>query len=421
MQSMLSIHKLRPAIILLLAALFAGSLIIFSKKPVPQPKSETAWPVEARKANKTSISPNTMVFGQIESQQQANLRSTVIGTIIDTPGKEGAFVSKGIPIVTIDPTEAKLEVQQKQAEVNKIEAELKSDKERLNADEKILKDQKRLIELLNKSVSREMKLKKQSVGSQSRIDEAEQASVRDQISFNERQFAIDNFSNRQQILSAHLSRAKAELDLATLDLKRTQILAPFDGRISKKLVAIGDRVQPNQNIISIYDTSKLEIRAEFPTTAISELQQYLDLKKEITANIIDDPIDSTITLDRLAGQIEINQGGIDALFTIDASNSPLRLGQTVKLLVSYPAYTDVFTVPQSTIYNTDSGYRLFKIIEKQNEKRLQSVVVKKIGNSISLDGTNESIISSDKINENDLILITRLPYARDGLKVTVSE
>lgn len=415
------LFRFRPIIILGAAALVGYFLIAFSKKPEPLLRTETAWPVKVRKIAKTQISSNTIVFGQIESQQEASLRSTVAGNIISTPGKEGLFVAKNDLIVQIDPIETKLEVQKKAAEVQKIKAEIRAEKTRYEADTKILIDQKRLIDLLETSVTREKKLKSQLVGSQARIDVAEQASVRDSISLIERQFSIDNYKNREQVLEAQLSRAQAELKLSELDLTRTAIIAPFSGRISQRFIAIGDRVQPNQAILSMYDTAKLEIRAEFPITAIPTLQSALDNQEIITGTIADLETELDIKLDRIAGKISKTQGGIDALFLINHENPPLRIGQTIKLIVAYPKLDNVFSVPQTALYDTESGFVLYKIVQDDAIYRLQSLPVKKVGDKIRLDGENEVIIFSNEIYDKDSVLMTRLPYARDGLKVTPSE
>lgn len=415
------LHHYRPVVILATTFLLALSLIYFSKKPSPTPRQELAWPVQARQITKQALSPNTIVFGQIESLQKANLRSTVEGNVLETPGKEGLYIKQGEPIIIIDPEEARLATLLKSAEVSRIEAEISAEKTRFDADTAILAERQTLLDLLNKSVSRETKLQKKSLGSQARIDEAEQASVRDSITFNEKKFSVENYPNRQKNLAAQLQRAQADLALAELDLKRSTLKAPFNGRISERLVAIGDRVQPEQLLATLYDTSLLEIRAEFPTTAIDTLQFMLDSQQLVKAKIVGLSQPLPIELDRLAGNIAIDQGGIDALFTIQHDNPPLRLGQTVKLIIKYPQQENVFSVPQTAIFETAEGSKIFKIIESDDGLRLESVLVEKVGKLMSDNQLSEVILLSESVQDQDNILLTRLPYARDGLKVTLSE
>jgi len=54
--------------------------------------------------------------------------------------------------------------------------------------------------------------------------------------------------------------AEAELAAALLDLERTRITAPFDGRISEKFVDAGQYVTPGARIARVYSTRSMEVR-----------------------------------------------------------------------------------------------------------------------------------------------------------------
>lgn len=59
---------------------------------------------------------------------------------------------------------------------------------------------------------------------------------------------------------AAVQAAKARLEKATLDLDRTQIKAPFDGKILQQMVDIGQMISPSQGIAEIYGTDVVEVR-----------------------------------------------------------------------------------------------------------------------------------------------------------------
>jgi RND family efflux transporter MFP subunit len=59
---------------------------------------------------------------------------------------------------------------------------------------------------------------------------------------------------------ASLRAAEAELAAALLDLERTRITAPFDGRISEKFVDAGQYVTPGARIARVYSTRSMEVR-----------------------------------------------------------------------------------------------------------------------------------------------------------------
>lgn len=78
-----------------------------------------------------------------------------------------------------------------------------------------------------------------------------------------------------QVQSAQSSIAQAESGLREIDakLRDSKAIAPFDGIILKKLVEVGDTVQPGQPLL-IYSYSKfLRIKAEVPARLMPGLQK----------------------------------------------------------------------------------------------------------------------------------------------------
>jgi len=59
-------------------------------------------------------------------------------------------------------------------------------------------------------------------------------------------------------------QARARIEEIDTKLRDTRSIAPFDGVISKKMVEIGDPVQPGQPLVFFADTSQLQIRLDVP-------------------------------------------------------------------------------------------------------------------------------------------------------------
>jgi len=59
-------------------------------------------------------------------------------------------------------------------------------------------------------------------------------------------------------------QARSRIEEIDTKLRDTRSLAPFDGVITKKLVEIGDPVQPGQALVFFADTSQLQIRVDVP-------------------------------------------------------------------------------------------------------------------------------------------------------------
>ena len=70
------------------------------------------------------------------------------------------------------------------------------------------------------------------------------------------------FLRKPQVAAAEalLKASEADLEAARLDLSRTSISAPFNGRISEKYVDIGQFVSPGTAIAMVYDTDVVQVR-----------------------------------------------------------------------------------------------------------------------------------------------------------------
>jgi multidrug efflux pump subunit AcrA (membrane-fusion protein) len=71
-------------------------------------------------------------------------------------------------------------------------------------------------------------------------------------------------STRVDQARSQLVAARSKIEEIDTKLRDTKSIAPFDGVITRKLVEIGDPVQPGMPLIMFADTTKLQIRLEVP-------------------------------------------------------------------------------------------------------------------------------------------------------------
>jgi multidrug efflux pump subunit AcrA (membrane-fusion protein) len=76
----------------------------------------------------------------------------------------------------------------------------------------------------------------------------------------------DLYSYSVQVEQARnqLVAARAKIEEIDTKLRDTKSIAPFDGVITKKLVEVGDPVQPGMPMLQFADTSQLQIQVEVP-------------------------------------------------------------------------------------------------------------------------------------------------------------
>jgi RND family efflux transporter MFP subunit len=75
----------------------------------------------------------------------------------------------------------------------------------------------------------------------------------------------------------NLEVAEADLRIAEKNRGATTLLAPFDGRVSRKHVERFQNVQPRQPIFLLQDTTRLEITVSLPEADLVRLERVMDL------------------------------------------------------------------------------------------------------------------------------------------------
>ncbi len=86
--------------------------------------------------------------------------------------------------------------------------------------------------------------------------------------------ANELFLREPQLTAARseVDAARAELEIARVNVERTTIAAPFDGRISKLNVDIGQYVTVGTPLADIYDTGAAEVRIPLTDNQLATLQ-----------------------------------------------------------------------------------------------------------------------------------------------------
>lgn len=86
--------------------------------------------------------------------------------------------------------------------------------------------------------------------------------------------ANDLFLRKPQLRAAEASLAatKADVAAAKLALERTSVRAPFDGRLEKKLVDLGQFVAPGSVLAQIYATDRVEIHLPISNSQLALLE-----------------------------------------------------------------------------------------------------------------------------------------------------
>jgi RND family efflux transporter MFP subunit len=252
------------------------------------------------------------------------------------------------------------------------------------------------------------------VGSESQIDQMRQAEERQALAVDQRRFSINEHASRNAQLEARLERAKSLLLRAQLDLNRTRVMAPFAGRVSRVSVSPGDRVRIGDEIVTVYNTSEIEIRAQIPTRHVPHVRDALTAGKTLEAKALVDGRAVHARLDRFTAEVERGGGGADAYFRIVEGGRDLPLGRTVELVVNLPDVHDSVALPYEAVYGSNRIYRF-------DGERMRTLEVERVGEQHDLNGSTRVLVRSLELQAGDQIVVTQLPNAMEGLRVKMAE
>lgn len=432
MKSLKKKQFLLPIGILVLAGLILWYLLATNNEPKVKASKIKRWPVATLTIYAESYTPKVYLYGKFESPYTSTLESTIQAYVAKTPAKEGALVKQGQLLVELDNKDVELIYKQRKAEVEELKASIKTEYMRYKSDQKSLEHEQELLKLSKRDLSRQEHLVKTLAGSLQQADLAREDVRRRSLEITKREFEIDNYKNRLNGLVAKLDRAKSLLEQAELDLHRTKITSPYNGRVTKLFVAKGERVQPGESLIEIFDSSAVEIRAQIPAIYIKTIRDMLQENQELVAigNLDGEKI--PLKLVRHAAQVGTGRAGVDGLFKVDMEHQQLALGRTIAITMDLPEIKNVYAIPIQSLYGSNTVYKVENDalvgvdVERVGVSRLtdteQAKLLKQSGlEELELDNPyNEWVlIRSKDLKNGDRILITQLPNAVTGLKVKI--
>ena len=226
---------------------------------------------------------------------------------------------------------------------------------------------------------------------------------------------------------ASLASAKASLELSRRNLEKTEIKAPYAGRIRQKNVDIGQYVSPGASLAQLYSVDVAEVRIPLPDSDL----EYLDIPLNYRG---DDPRETrgpeVLVKTEFAGKehawkgrIVRTEGEIDPasrmLYAIvqvqdpygrssDRNKPPLAIGMFVNTEIQGRLVSDVVALPRSAVRDNNTVW----IINSENRLEFREVNVLK-------SETNRILIDKG-LRNGELICISTLDAVVEGMEISVA-
>lgn len=306
--------------VLLLVTVGLG--ILGASASLAQQKGEgpRATPV---KVDAVKVEPHTQtipLIGRFVARQRGDVANLVSGAVIEMNVEVGDRVKRGDVIALIDRDRLGWQRNLQRAEVSTYSARVETKRAR--------------IKLLQKELARISSLKQSPAFSRARLDDKEQEIL----------VAKSEMAEAQ----AGLRKATAELRLIEIDHRNAEILAPFDGVVTRKHTSIGSHLSVGAKVATLIDDRTLEIEADVPSLRVNGLTEGTEV-----AGLYGES-EALITTVRAIVPEENPQTRTRAVrFTpmIHKVREGLAANQSVTLYLPFGESKDVLTVHKDAILN----------------------------------------------------------------------
>jgi len=222
-------------------------------------------------------------------------------------------------------------------------------------------------------------------------------------------------------VEASLNAAKAALEQAERNLRRTKVRAPFAGRVKEKMIDVGQLVSAGTPVASIYATDYAEIRLPLSLDEFNYLDLPLDYHEKIHSipppevllkgNIgEEDPWSGHLV--RTEAQVDAKSRMIYVVARVKdpyagGENPPLVIGLFVQAEITGQELKDVFVLPRSVI----RGKNEILIVDKENRLHRRTVDIYR--------AEREEVIIRSGLKTGDRICLTPLETVVEGMQVRV--
>ena len=235
------------------------------------------------------------------------------------------------------------------------------------------------------------------------------------------QAEVDAASATREQAEADVDLAAAQLAQSRLDLKRTKVLAPFDGRMQIKNIGLGQMAGPNTPLGQIFAIDYAEVR--LPVSASQ--REFLVLPEFADDPAVEVELRDAITktsqvvwkarIVRTEGVLDTDSRDLYAIARIDdpfgqhIDHPPLRIGQPVEASIAGITLHDVITLPRSAVRQLD------KIILVDREKlTLLPVTITSLWSN-----AEHVVVDRAEIPEGMLLSTTPMVFTPKGTRVEI--
>ncbi len=380
---MKTIAKILAPIMVIFISVFVVKALADSK-PEPEKNEPTQRLISlyVDEVKSEVITPGVKSQGEVKPKTEINLTSRVTGHVVSISDSfaEGAEFNSATTLIKIDDTDYKVAVIRAEAKVATAEVGLER-------------------ELANAKMKKDTWLQK-------RGDVTPTA------------FAL----NKPQVLEAeaNLRAAKADLKEARLNVARTEIKVPFNGRVVSKMVGLGQYITAGTQLGKVFSVDSVEVRLPLTDLQLTEL----DLPMGFMAESGEGPVvkfstNMGRTQHHWTGRIIRTNASVDQQTRLIYATAevkdpygkgadfgvPFAVGMFVHAEIEGIESKQALVIPRDALRNADKVY----VVDSENKLDIRSVEV--------ISTSESQVLLSAGVDVGEKVAVSTIPNAAQGMLV----
>ncbi len=363
-------RKLLPALAIITVALSGCRREPPAPPPPRPPEVQVALPLVRE------VIDQEVFTGRTEASQRVDLRARVTGELKEVYFKDGDTVTKDKPLFLIDPDPFKADLAETKALLGQADATLK----RAEADH-----------------------------ARGSILYARQAISREEF---------DRLVADLAVARSAVGVAQAKVDKAALNLRYTEVKAPFDGRMSRRMIDPGNSVKADETVLSTlvaidpmyayFDVDERTLLRKLLKTGKSDFAP--DAKRDIVVGLADEEgFPHKAVVNFFDNKLDPNTGSLWMRGQFTEVTRPLSPGMFIRVRFPLSKPYKAILVSEQAL-GSDQGNKFVYVVDAQNKVAVRPV---KIGR-MQDDGTR---VILDGVKEGEQIVVSGLQRVRPNIEV----
>ncbi|MCG8533049.1 MAG: hypothetical protein MI749_20670, partial [Desulfovibrionales bacterium] len=264
--------------LLIVVPIVCGVILVGVMKNTKKPPKKVAGRERVRTVRvlpleKMRVRPRVTGYGYVIPDRTWEAIAEVGGKVVHMAPhlKKGNFFKKGDLLFRLDPEAYGLAETRGRAELLNLEAQLKELEQTRKNTSRVLETERRSLAILAQEVKRKKDLFAKGVISASTLEQEERRFLSQQTVVNNLENTLRLIPSRKKALLARKTSGLSTVKTRQLDIAKTEFVAPFDGRISRVDIELGQFAPAGSLLIMAQSIERCEIPVPLPPSRFMAL------------------------------------------------------------------------------------------------------------------------------------------------------